>query len=1262
MAAIFETSNKDIERLDAKQLASLLMRLLTLEAAQNRIPQACVQGSLQITVSDEGEDAHINWEGGPEHTDWIPNRYTLFQCKATDTGPRKCEKEVVKPDGSGIKSRVDEVLSAGGAYILFCTTSCNTKMSKARIAAIRKALRRHRRGYAFTADIRVYDANRISRWANAFVSAVTAVRNDVGPHLPRELKTWREWSGYPENKTPFVSDAKLQKDIVTLRTHFLEPRRVERMIGLSGVGKTRLAFETFRPPPKPADDFTQYALSAGCVYVDAGHAPDDLPGLLSEWVRMGISGTIVVDNCPLSLHKAMRREIEHADSLLSLLTLDYSIEDYPSSDPYILVDPVSEEVITGIVKQAYPGFSQPDVDRVVEFAQGFPGMAVLIAQAHLDKEPDIGRLRDPDLVDRLLWQRDNPNSQARNVIMVCSLFEHFGYDGNVTEQRVFAAERICRIDKDTFYRYAEDFIRHRILDRRGRFVHVVPFPLAITLAAEWWRGCSPELAKEISSSKMPAGMAEALYNQLAHLHFVPVAQDTARAMCSESGPFGQAEVLLSEQGSRLFRSLVEVNPEACVKALYRAIGDWSRERLLEVGPARRNLVWSLEKLCFWKDTFPLAARLMLALAAAENETWGNNATHQFLQLYHMYLSGTQAPPEKRVEIIDGALAGDSEERKILAVRALGSALETWGFSRMGGVEKQGSRPPSEDWQPKTCGDIYSYQDACIGRLTQVACTEPGLASLAKKELGQKIHGLLMRGRYDSIEKPITAIGSVSRGFWPEALHAIRSALKHEGGKMPPEIRRRVESWERLLTPTDLPERVGFTVSIPDHEYRKGEDGHYKDIAAERAIALAGELANQEQQILDNLPALLTGEQRQGYIFGHELARRTSNPDLFLAGALEALRRIPNGQGNPLVICGFLSGLRDRSLVTKVLEDVSGDDLLTPYLVELTRLSRPHPADLTRVIDAVKRGKIPLMHLNAFSYNSVIDHLPPKVVIDFCNQIAQFGVAGVACALDILYMFSFQNGERWKTSTPAFRRYLMTQGLIAEIASNPTFRGHSWDEISCSMLRPPFHDPELAVLIAQDIVAACSAENFSYNAEFYLSEVLKLLFSEYFDQVWPAIGSALLGKDLRFGRTFAFINGGMGRKEETGKVLAESPLPSLISWCEQNKPEGPRVIARMLPVIEKSGDNDYTWHPFARAFLEAFGADEEFLRDVSLNLHSCIWTGSLVPYYEMQIRLMDELSSHRHNQVQKWARRNTEWLKKEIIEERKREEENALGIY
>jgi len=147
MARIFETTDSDVKRLDALELTKLLKRLLSLEAEANGIRRSAITASLEITVSDGGEDASIEWQGAPDRTEWIPNRNTLFQCKATDMGPKACAKEVVTTDGSAVKPRVDQVLTAGGAYALFCTTSCNRRMERARVKAIRDALQVQGKAY-----------------------------------------------------------------------------------------------------------------------------------------------------------------------------------------------------------------------------------------------------------------------------------------------------------------------------------------------------------------------------------------------------------------------------------------------------------------------------------------------------------------------------------------------------------------------------------------------------------------------------------------------------------------------------------------------------------------------------------------------------------------------------------------------------------------------------------------------------------------------------------------------------------------------------------------------------------------------------------------------------------------------------------------------------------------------------------------------------------------------------------------------------------
>jgi hypothetical protein len=107
MAHILEITPDDINKLGDIQLTDLLLRLLRMEAQKFEIPKSCISGSLEIKASDGGEDAHIKWSDGPEKTEWIPNRYTLFQCKAEKIEPKKCKTEILSENE--LKPRVKDV-------------------------------------------------------------------------------------------------------------------------------------------------------------------------------------------------------------------------------------------------------------------------------------------------------------------------------------------------------------------------------------------------------------------------------------------------------------------------------------------------------------------------------------------------------------------------------------------------------------------------------------------------------------------------------------------------------------------------------------------------------------------------------------------------------------------------------------------------------------------------------------------------------------------------------------------------------------------------------------------------------------------------------------------------------------------------------------------------------------------------------------------------------------------------------------------------
>ena len=94
--------------------------------------------------------------------------------------------------------------------------------------------------------------------------------------------------------------------------------------------------------------------------------------------------------------------MRHRDSKLNILTLDYDAVQN-TTDPVMELNPASDRVVKGILEQAYGVLSAQDSARIIPFAQGFPQMAVLLADARLAEDPQWSSLQDDELLKRLLW-------------------------------------------------------------------------------------------------------------------------------------------------------------------------------------------------------------------------------------------------------------------------------------------------------------------------------------------------------------------------------------------------------------------------------------------------------------------------------------------------------------------------------------------------------------------------------------------------------------------------------------------------------------------------------------------------------------------------------------------------------------------------------------------------------------------------------------------------------------------------------------------
>ena len=114
------------------------------------------------------------------------------------------------------------------------------------------------------------------------------------------------------------------------------------------------------------------------------------------------------------------------------------------------------------------------------------------------------------------------------------------------------------------------FKEKELINCTGSLARIVPKPLALNLAMEWWNTSTFDRQSEIVS-KLPARLQESFCNQIKYLDSSINVQSFVENFCAANHPFGQAELLLSKQGSRLFRALVEVSPTVTNNQLYLSL-------------------------------------------------------------------------------------------------------------------------------------------------------------------------------------------------------------------------------------------------------------------------------------------------------------------------------------------------------------------------------------------------------------------------------------------------------------------------------------------------------------------------------------------------------------------------------------------------------------------------------------------------------------------------------------------------------------------
>lgn len=1259
-----------IERLNDVQLTKLLHSLLQIELKKNGIDgNAFVP--FNITTGDGGDDGRVEWINGKEETNWLKNRFCIFQNKATALGPTACYEEILKPKEKDkpreLKPRIEELVSANGCYVLFTNKNLNTELKQERIDKFREAIKEAGFDNYNTLQIEVFDTNSIKDWVNENIAAVTLVQKFN--HISRPgFRLWEEWEQTLEGSdTPYQRNDVIDQHIQNIHDSLFK-RKPIRIIGHSGLGKTRLVLEAFR---KREDNPDIEALQKQLVYFDLA-LNGDLPEL-SKYIisHANQEGIIVVDNCDEESHRALSGLV-NSMAKFRLITIDIASTTNEETS-FKLERDNQRDIVKCIIDQKL-GFShsQNDRDYLNNICEGYPWMAVRFCN-NIQKNgiADFSNNLPKDFIKRLLFNRNDEEKVEYHVIRACSVFSTFGFlddelrlilnnehKESLKQQMEFIRTKIYdgEITESSFYEICQKYRVEDIIEKRGTQYIVKPTILAINLASDWLLNTLPDKIISVLEDLKGSPLSTKFVERLKDLDQLDKAQSIVNELWGPNSPFGSAEVLNTEWGSLLFRYVVEVNPTATSKALNSSFGNFSKEEVKNIRDGRRNLVWALEKLCFRKETFPIAAKILYSFAVSENETYGNNSENQFYQLFQLFLSGTEANLQERLRIINWGLDKKDDDYNRIAINSLGRGILNDRYTRMGGAEKQGSSVPLKDYTP-TWAEIFEYWDESISILKDFACNKNPNQDLAKSKLANAFRTLIRDGKVDVVISTVKEVVNNSSSYWLDGVNALKRTIGFE--KLPSEVVQKIEALINEITPTDIKYLLYSKVTVPEWDsYEKDEDGHYIDKPKLNAEALATKLIEEQIEWDVYLPELLAGEQRQAFNFGRKIGELIENKSEFLSLAFEAFKLVPESNRNIELIGGFIVGSDDKDIKNEAIQITLSEPSYYQFAFYLTRVSNPELVDLESLFEIVGESKLPISFFKNFQYGRALDNLKTNEVIHLCEEIANYGKEGIWTALSLIYMYCHGSKYRWDDCKDFTKDLILKDNIIIDVSKIRNLDIYHWSDSIEKILKDSTHT-EFAESIARQIIEFCSEAHFNYGFDSYVKDVLKILLDEYYETIWEIIGAGLIGDYLTYFHLKDMLGTSNGNWGNQGHLFeSTSRNEKILAWVRKHDEVAPTRIANMMP-IESGNSESIEWHPFTKAIIDEFGHMDDVLKELSANMGTFGITGSSVPYYKNQKVLLEQLLDHQLETVKEWAEKMIEYTERCIKREELDDEERYL---
>lgn len=1230
---MFEITGDDISALSDGDLRSLIGLLCEAELRRLSLPTSAVTYGGNQDAKDGGLDVRVALPASRAIDGFVPKPITGFQVKKPDMPSAAILKEI-KPNGV-VRPVICELANAGGAYVIVSSTGST---SDSALTARRNAMAAAIRGTPAEGKLKLdfYDRNRIATWVRDHPGQIPWVRARVG----KAMLGWRSygpWSHIPAGiDASYIADdhsriRTADKDhsdrvsavegINRIRKMLAVPGRVVRLVGLSGVGKTRFAEALFDA------SVGEGALDPSlAIYTNEADEPSPPPvGVASDLIARRASVILVVDNCTPELHRRLSDVVRSPGSTISVITIEYDIrEDQPEGTDVFILETSSVPLIEKLLERRYPHLSQIDAHTIAEFSGGNARVAMALA-SRIEKTETIAGLNEEELFKRLFQQRHDSDPSLLLIAQSCSLAYSFnGQMSAADEAELSVLGSLVDKTADEMYGGVAVLRQRDLVQARAEWRAVLPHAIANRLAKRALQVIAPSKVTSVLVDNASERLLRSFSRRLGYLDDSKEAQALVKTWLAPDGLLSDLSNL-TELRHAIFANIAPVAPEAALAALENALSSADEATLGRC----TNFVRVLRSLAYEPAFFQRALTLLVKFASLPAET-DNTATGVVESLFQIALSGTHASVEMRVEAAKVLLTSQKVSVRRIGIKALEALMKTSQFHSHYGFEF-GARSRDYGYYPATSEDVRAWFSNVLKLAGEFALLKSPVAEEVQNVIAREFRGLWnCSGQAEELDQLARAIAETA--FWRDGWIATRQTHTYDGNGMAHQLRARLTALEEFLRPKELVNKVrGLVIgarsgnlsldNLIDQDERGESDPtvRYAERAARSALAIRelGHDVAADEDALKTVLVELMGENANAAPFGEALAEAAEQPRVMWDVMVEKFAVVE--KANPQLLGGFLRGLkkRDSALADAVLDEAVEHPVLASWLPVLQSQVEADTLAVQRLFRSIRLGRAQISTYQNLAYGRVLDNLSGKELADLVLAIAR-EPGGCKVGLELVSMRLYSDNSAKREPLPEVLeagRALLGAYDFHKKDSRATVDDYELGIVASAALSGK-EGASVAKVLCRNFMAA--VENFRISSHDY-GELLKSLLTV---QPFTTLDELFSGDLKSQQRSVRVLNDLLHFRRNVLDGLTDE---TVITWCDRNPTVRYPLAASFVLLFKRPNEGaPHEWTMLAKRLLADAPDKRLVINKIADRLRPTSWTGSLASKLEMRLELLKGL--------------------------------------